>query len=69
MSTLTALIVDETRTSDDDDLDHYWCCDEAVALCSADISGVPEVDFLDDSPDACVVCRDLVNRSCARCGL
>lgn len=23
------------------DVDHYYCCDEDVALCGADLSGVP----------------------------
>lgn len=31
-------------------VDHYYCCDEDVALCGADLSGVPE------GPEYDVIC-------------
>lgn len=52
---------------DDDDLDHLTCavCDPemAISLCGRDVT---DLEFSDDLPDLCVVCRDL--EVCPRCG-
>lgn len=48
-----------------DDLDHYVCCDNDVALCGADVS---DAEWSEDLPDLCVVCDDLDGFDCPRCG-
>lgn len=69
------LIMDETSvkpsntSSDDDDLDHIYCeCDENISLCGIDLTGVEEIDKDAETPDDCVVCIDLRDRPCQRCG-
>lgn len=52
-------------SSDDADLNHIYCCDHDRALCGADVSGDPEVD-IDDAD--CIVCLDLEDATCPRCG-
>jgi len=67
----TALEEVPTKTSDNDDnLEHYYCeCDDSVALCGADITDAPD-HTASDTPfeDDCVVCIDLVDAACLRCG-
>lgn len=59
----------DARTTDTDDpcTTHWFCCDSDTALCGADLTDVD-----DDTPPAscvsCVVCNDLVNQPCPRCG-
>lgn len=69
---LDLLIVDETRpwsaSADDDDLDHLWCCDRDVALCGANITNATDWLGAGDMPDECVVCHDLEDQICPRCG-
>lgn len=50
------------------DFCHLYCCDPDRGLCGADLRGL--VDFGDnDSPEPyCVVCEDLVELICERCG-
>jgi hypothetical protein len=57
MTTLT-----ETRPTRGDidvgPVDHYYCCDEDVALCGTDLRGVP------DGPEhdaLCPICADLLD--------
>lgn len=70
------MTVDETtepvvrvgRSADDDDLGHIFCdCDENRALCGADVTDCPVVEDRDDSL-LCVVCADLEDVPCERCG-
>jgi hypothetical protein len=58
------------RTSDDDDLEHYYCeCDSNWALCGADVSDAADHTLLDTPlEDDCVVCVDLLDSRCPRCG-
>lgn len=68
--TIDLFILDETRSTagDDDDLDHLWCCDHDLALCGADISDAEDWTSLDEMPNVCVVCLDLADTICPRCG-
>lgn len=53
-------------STDDDGICHLYCeCDPDLALCGLDVT-----DFEDDDDfDAfCVVCEDLVDVPCTRCG-
>lgn len=56
-----------TATAVGNDLNHIYCCDPDVALCSADISSHVEVDYDEAN---CVVCVNLEESGarCARCG-
>ena len=72
MTTSLVVVIDEAaafRSGDDDDLDHYYCsCNEDVALCGADISDALDITGSPESGDTCVVCIDLDDLSCERCG-
>lgn len=50
-----------------DNLDHYVCCDENVALCGADVSAAT---WQEELPDLCLVCEDLDENDvdCPECG-
>lgn len=52
--------------SDDDVFTHVVCCDPDVALCGSDVSDVAWVD--EDEEATCVVCADLEEHTCTRCG-
>lgn len=67
MSVVEPLV--EPSTSDDDSLDHLYCCNPNLAHCGADISDATESDFALTDPSACVVCVDLDRQPCLRCGL
>jgi len=61
--------IEVARTSADDDLDHIYCdCDPDLGLCGSDISAAifigddEQLDFL------CLVCDDLADDPCPRCG-
>lgn len=60
-------VIERAKASDDDELDHYFCCDESRAMCGADLTNVTRSDFDDDGPTVCVVCRDL-DRTLEACG-
>lgn len=68
MTTTTApspVIVSATAT--ESDLSHTVCeCDENAALCGLDVTEFPWDDD-EDSPE-CVVCEDLDDQPCERCG-
>lgn len=55
-----------SHDADDDDLVHYWCCDNRVALCGTDLTDAHP----NDDPDAliCAMCTLVVNDRCGRCG-
>lgn len=59
----TILLPTESRWSVDsgDELHHYFCCDEDLALCGRDISDLPVVHT---GEHVCVVCDDLVEAPC-----
>ena len=59
-----AVVLD--KRGDDDDLDHYYCCDENRALCGKDLTEVPISELSDEA--LCVVCRDLDDAPRERCG-
>lgn len=48
-----------------DNLDHYVCCDPNLALCGVDVT---HATWSEDLPDLCVVCEDLDEFECERCG-
>lgn len=59
---LVTTVYDDTRN--DSDIDHIWCdCTIDIALCGADITGLPVIDA---PVNACVVCSDLDDTG-ARC--
>lgn len=47
-----------------DDLTHYYCCDENASLCGFDITNAHETEMDTD----CVVCNELAELDCPRCG-
>ena len=49
----SAVVLERKQSINQDDVVHYWCCDEKVALC-----GVPLAEDVDE-PTTCVVCIDL----------
>lgn len=70
---MTAVIEETERITldgnefDPEDLIHIFCpCDEDVALCGEELGGA----FWENAPeeDECVVCIDLQNHPCPRCG-
>lgn len=58
------------KTDPGDELYHVVCqCDEDTALCGLDVSDIPyTVDFIPEDDIVCVVCEDLAQRPCERCG-
>lgn len=66
MSTKLAPTERTTGWGSDDDLDHTVCdCDENIALCGRDVTEEP---WVEDGPNPCVVCRELNDLACERCG-
>jgi len=68
---LTTLAPEPTTSGadHDDDLSHAACpCDEDIALCGADVAGVPWADDDTEPTSLCVVCVDLVVQPCQKCG-
>lgn len=66
MNELTEL---DSKKSDVDDstLDHIFCdCNPNIALCGTDISTLDFNTVIEE--DLCVVCKDLEDKSCDRCG-
>lgn len=55
--TTTLTEPDQTRPdADDGDLVHFWCCDQNVAMCGADISDEPLVPDA-SAEEVCTLCR------------
>lgn len=53
----------------DDELDHWSCeCDPDRALCGREISDLEECEEWSHDAEVCVVCDDLVDLPCERCG-
>lgn len=63
----TTLAPSRPIVDNDDDLDHLTCAvcdpDMTTSLCGRDVT---DLEFSDELPDLCVVCRDL--EVCPRCG-
>lgn len=56
----------ELKKEMDDELHHYYCeCDPNIALCGSDLTDTPEVQT---EENACLVCKDMDNYDCPRCG-
>ncbi|MFD4258198.1 hypothetical protein ACFWR9_11345 [Streptomyces sp. NPDC058534] len=65
---MTALVATPTTVDQaHDDLTHVVCyCDPNLALCGTDVT---DSDWVDEDEDTtCVVCVDLVDQPCPRCG-
>lgn len=48
---------DGSNDDGDDGFNHIWHCDENLAMCGKDITGVPEVDPETDPDPVCVPCE------------
>ncbi|WP_155054548.1 hypothetical protein [Streptomyces blattellae] len=68
---MTTLAPEPTVTANGhgEDLSHAVCdCDEDTALCGTDVTGVPWATDGEEPPSPCVVCLDLADQPCPRCG-
>jgi hypothetical protein len=65
MTTATTPAPAET-TCTSDVIAHVYCCDPDTALCGHDIRDMPEV--VGPTPNDCIVCLDLHDQPCPRCG-
>lgn len=67
---MTVLVPETTPTTDepgDDALTHVVsACNEDIALCGADVAG--QIWAGESEEVDCIVCRDLMNYDCPRCG-
>lgn len=62
--------VTPTPVDDDPDVGHYTCqCTDDVSLCGANVTGVPWAHLTNDGIPICVMCADMINKPCPRCGL
>lgn len=67
MNTDPVVIADSSDTEFRESMTHVYCyCDENLALCGTDITGWQEAE--DDEDTECVVCLDLEDQPCERCG-
>lgn len=62
----TALAPATELTGFDNDTTHVTCCDPDTALCGWDVSNTPVVS--DGVGHDCIVCVDLEDQPCPRCG-
>ena len=68
MSTATTPAPAVSDTDKDDELDHWYCeCDPTVMLCGVSADGLRE-GHTGNPANICLVCDDLVDRPCERCG-
>jgi hypothetical protein len=65
MTTTPARTATTTRNSHDDTT-HVFCCNPDRALCGQDVSTEPEVPY--GVGHDCIVCLDLEDQPCSRCG-
>lgn len=65
---MTALAPEPVVTGDGGVPITHWVCEcrDDIALCGADVAGEKWMD--DDEDVTCVVCNDLVDLDCPRCG-
>ena len=69
MQTETDVKPSSTDGTSDEELDHLYCeCSEDIALCGTDLSEAEELSFLLNGAVDCIVCMDLVEFPCSRCG-
>ncbi|MFE2600149.1 hypothetical protein ACFXCZ_27280 [Streptomyces sp. NPDC059396] len=67
MTTPTIVTAAAAPADHPDDLTHIYCpCSDTVAYCGVDLTGAPETGDLDAF--LCVVCDDLADGPCRRCG-
>lgn len=54
----------------DDSVEHYYCyCSPDIGLCGTDLTDAPDHTDMDTPiEDDCVVCIDLFDSDCPRCG-
>lgn len=57
-----------TNNDDDGDILHYYCCNPDRAVCGKDLTGTEDVDEIRDDDQLCVVCEELFEVPCKRCG-
>lgn len=73
MNATEPLTLPAESSAGDDDLTHVFCrCDPDTGLCGADIATHPmnyEDWDPDEEPDLCIVCADLLDAPCERCGM
>lgn len=71
MSTETATSVLELtdETSDFEEEHLIYLCSEDIAFCGEDLTGIAEVLDYDGDSLTCVVCADLDQYPCERCGV
>lgn len=67
MSTATLAVAAPRRSAASSDLDHLYCCDPDLSLCGLDIADLDELEDFPDE-DLCIVCRELGELPCERCG-
>ncbi|WP_329214894.1 hypothetical protein OG352_05460 [Streptomyces sp. NBC_01485] len=68
MTTLAPERAPATVGDADDDLTHSVCeCTPDIALCGTDMAGAEWADE-DDDVTCCVVCLDLEDEPCPKCG-
>lgn len=68
---MTALLPAPTTTDttdNGDELHHVYCCDENLALCGTDVTKYQEAEPPSDADKRCIVCEDLIDTTCERCG-
>lgn len=62
----TATLLAPTSSGVGDDVDHYYCCDDDIGLCGADLTGMA---YMDRGPDwDCPLCV-LVLEAGTPCGV
>lgn len=57
----------DPSTTNDNSLDHLFCCNPNIALCGADISDEEDVGD-DDLDDPCPMCELLIDMPCGAAG-
>jgi hypothetical protein len=65
MDTLTKNAPIRTR-EDPPDIFHMLCCEENIAMCGTDVTDLPDTDGTGEQQ--CVVCVELDEGNCPKCG-
>lgn len=63
--TLTKPTTGGTSTNDDG-LDHWYCCDPNWSLCGKDLTDWEQDDSMEEA--TCIVCEELSWQQCPDCG-
>lgn len=67
MSVSTLAVAVPSRNAVGSDLDHLYCCNSDLSLCGLDIADLDELEEFPED-DLCIVCRELEEKPCERCG-